>query len=60
MVRRIEHIFIYVVAVTGRSTVTDPVGAAPVSLVEQGKGVEPFLVQIHPPLNFSDDFAQLN
>ena len=30
-----------------------------VSLVEQGTGVEPFLVQIHPPLTFSDYFAQL-
>ena len=30
-----------------------------VSFVEQGTGVEPFLVQIHPPLTFSDYFAQL-
>ena len=29
------------------------------SLLEQGTGVEPFLVQIHPPLTFSDYFAQL-
>ena len=29
-----------------------------VSLMEQGTGVEPFLVQIHPPLTFSDYFAQ--
>ena len=28
-----------------------------VSLMEQGTGVEPFLVQIHPPLTFSDYFA---
>ena len=28
-------------------------------ILEQGTGVEPFLVQIHPPLTFSDDFAQL-
>ena len=28
-----------------------------VSFVEQGTGVEPFLVQIHPPLTFSDYFA---
>ena len=27
--------------------------------MEQGTGVEPFLVQIHPPLTFSDYFAQL-
>ena len=28
-------------------------------ILEQGTGVEPFLVQIHPPLTFSDYFAQL-
>ena len=27
--------------------------------LEQGTGVEPFLVQIHPPLPFSDYFAQI-
>ena len=30
-----------------------------VFFMEQGTGVEPFLVQIHPPLTFSDYFAQL-
>lgn len=42
-----------------KSIMIECADAKEVSLMEQGTGVEPFLVQIHPPLTFSDYFAQL-